>query len=88
MLIAQITDSHIKAQGRLAYKKVDTAANLHRCIHHLLNLEKRPNLVLMTGDLSDFGRPEEYQLLRKLIAPLNMPVYVIPGNHDERENFR
>jgi len=88
MLIAQVTDPHIKAQGRLAYKKVDTAANLHRCIHHLLNLEQRPDLVLMTGDLSDFGRPEEYQLLRKLIAPLNMPVYAIPGNHDERENFR
>ena len=88
MLIAQVTDPHIKAEGRLAYKKVDTAANLYHCIHHLLHLKKRPDLVLMTGDLTDFGRADEYQLLRKLIAPLDMPVYVIPGNHDERENLR
>jgi 3',5'-cyclic AMP phosphodiesterase CpdA len=88
MLIAQVTDPHIKARGRLAYKTVDTAANLDRCVNHLSNLERRPDVVLMTGDLTDFGRPEEYQLLRQLIAPLDMPVYVIPGNHDERENFR
>ncbi len=88
MLIAQITDTHIKAQGKLAYKTVDTAENLVRCVRHLVNLERRPDVVLMTGDLTDFGRPEEYQLLRKLIAPLDMPVYAIPGNHDERENFR
>lgn len=88
MLIAQVTDPHIKVEGRLAYRKVDTAANLRRCVHHLLGLQKRPDLVLMTGDLTDFGRPDEYRLLRKLIAPLDMPVYVIPGNHDERENLR
>lgn len=88
MLIAQVTDPHIKAKGRLAYKKVDTAGNLDRCLHHLINLNTLPDVVLMTGDLTDFGRVEEYELLRKLIAPLEMPVYVIPGNHDERENFR
>jgi 3',5'-cyclic AMP phosphodiesterase CpdA len=88
MLIAQVTDPHIKAAGQLAYRQVDTAANLARCIGHLLGLKRRPDLVLMTGDLTDFGREEEYRLLRELIAPLPMPVYVIPGNHDERENFR
>jgi 3',5'-cyclic-AMP phosphodiesterase len=88
MLIAQVTDPHIKAVGQLAYRQVDTAANLARCIDHLLGLKQRPDLVLMTGDLTDFGREDEYRLLRELIAPLPMPVYVIPGNHDERENFR
>jgi len=88
MLIAQVTDSHIKAKGRLAYQNVDTAVNLQRCIQHLIDLDPLPDVVLMTGDLTDFGRVEEYELLRELIAPLVMPVYVIPGNHDERENFR
>lgn len=88
MLIAQVTDPHIKSVGRLAYRQVDTAANLARCIHHLLSLEQQPDVVLMTGDLTDFGREDEYRLLRELIEPLGMPMYVIPGNHDERENFR
>lgn len=86
-MIAQITDPHIKAQGKLAYKKVNTAFNLMACVKHLRGLTKPPDLILMTGDLTDFGRPEEYELLRKLIAPLEMPVYVIPGNHDERGNL-
>ena len=85
MLIAQITDTHIKApRGRLAYKTVDTAVNLERCVAHVMTLKPQPDLVLMTGDLTDFGRPEEYALLQELLRPLSMPVYVIPGNHDER----
>ncbi|KAA3631867.1 MAG: phosphodiesterase [Proteobacteria bacterium] len=88
MLIAQVTDPHIKAEGKLAYRKVDTAANLSRCVDHLLRIKQRPDCVLMTGDLTDFGRPDEYRLLRELLASLEMPIYVIPGNHDERENFR
>lgn len=88
MLIAQITDTHIKAEGRLAYRKVDTACNLARCVEHLIALQPSPDVVLMTGDLTDFGRPEEYRRLRQLIAPLERPTYVIPGNHDNRENLR
>lgn len=88
MLIAQITDTHIKAEGRLAYRRVDTARNLARCVEHLVRLEPSPDVVLMTGDLTDFGRPEEYQRLRQLVAPLERPTYVIPGNHDNRENLR
>ena len=88
MLIAQITDPHIKALGHLAYKRVSTEKNLKRCVEHVMALSTRPDIVLMTGDLTDFGRPAEYELLRTLIAPLNMPVFVIPGNHDTREGLR
>ena len=88
MLIAQVTDTHIKADGRLAYRKVDSAEKLANCVAHLNRLDPMPDLVLMTGDLVDMGRPEEYRVLRRLIDPLEMPVYVIPGNHDEREAFR
>jgi hypothetical protein len=88
MLIAQVTDTHIKANGRLAYDRVDTADKLARCIAHLNRLPQRPDVTLLTGDLVDAGRPGEYAVLRRLIAPLAMPVYVIPGNHDARGAFR
>ncbi len=88
MLIAQITDTHIKASGRLAYRQVDSAEKLRACVAHLNGLDPRPDLVLLTGDLVDLGRPEEYALLREILAPLRMPLYAIPGNHDEREAMR
>ena len=88
MIVAQVSDTHVMTGGRLAYKVVDTAARLQRCIAHILALKQRPDAVVMTGDLTDGGKPEEYALLRELIAPLTMPVYLIPGNHDDRDALR
>jgi len=88
MLIAQVTDTHIKPEGCLAYGRVDTAGALARCVAHLNALLPRPDLMLMTGDLVDVGVPEEYAMLRRLLGPLEIPVYVIPGNHDDRRALR
>jgi 3',5'-cyclic AMP phosphodiesterase CpdA len=85
MLIAQITDTHIKPDGVLAYGRLDTAPYLARAVRHLLALKPRPDVVLATGDLVDGGRRDEYRRLRDLLAPLPMPVYLIPGNHDDRD---
>src|SRR4029450_2114250 len=85
MLMAQITDTHIKPEGVLAYGRLDTAPYLARAVEHLLALRPRPDLVLATGDLVDGGRPDEYRRLHDLLAPLPMPVYLIPGNHDDRD---
>ena len=88
MLIAQLSDTHIKPEGRLAYRRVDTALFLARAVEHLRGLDPRPDVVLVTGDLVDAGLEEEYVRLRRLLAPLPMPVYLIPGNHDAREPLR
>ncbi len=82
MLIAQITDTHIKALGRLSYGKVDTCQYLKQCIVHINALTPRPDIVLVTGDITDFGRAEEYYLSSLLLNQLAMPYFVIPGNHD------
>jgi len=84
MIIAQISDMHVRARGQLAYRRVDTAGHLARCVEQILGLTPSPDVVLATGDLVDAGRPEEYGHLRELLAPLPMPVYLIPGNHDDR----
>lgn len=88
MLIAQISDLHIRREGELACGVVDTAACLARCIAHVNRLDPRPDLVLLTGDLVDSGGAEEYANLRRLLAPLAMPCYLIPGNHDDRRALR
>lgn len=87
-LLAQVTDMHIKAGGKLSYRVVDTEASLARCVAHLLKLPQRPDAVLFTGDLTDFGGADEYQNLRRLLVPLPMPVFLMPGNHDDPGRLR
>ncbi|AOJ87240.1 metallophosphatase [Burkholderia sp. MSMB0856] len=88
MLLAQISDLHIKRPGQLAYRRVDTAAALARCIAKLNALVPRPDAVLVTGDLTDFGHDDEYRHLRDLLAPLEIPYYLMVGNHDDRAGLR
>jgi len=86
--IAQISDLHIKPPGSLAYGRVDTAAALERCVTALNAFMPRPDFVVISGDLADTPTAEEYQYLKRLLAPLELPFAGIPGNHDSRELMR
>ena len=88
ILIAQISDLHIKAPGALAYGKVDTAAALSRCVAELNRFTPRPDLVVISGDLADTPTETEYRHLLALLAPLEIPYVAIPGNHDDRGMLR
>jgi 3',5'-cyclic AMP phosphodiesterase CpdA len=88
MLIAQITDTHIKLPGKLAYGRVDTAAMVRACVAELLVLDPQPDLIVHTGDLVDVGLAEEYAHLKSILAPLKAPILAVPGNHDAREPMR
>jgi 3',5'-cyclic-AMP phosphodiesterase len=52
-------------------------------------LNPEPDMVVITGDLTECGLDAEYTNLARLLRKwLPMPVFVIPGNHDRRGNFR
>ena len=88
MLIAQISDFHLKPEGALAYAVADTVAPLRRSIDHINRLNPVPDIVLVTGDLVDDGDPKSYTALNQVLASLDSPFVVIPGNHDQKENLR
>jgi 3',5'-cyclic-AMP phosphodiesterase len=88
MLLAQISDLHIKPPGRLAYDKVDTAAFLRAAVASLLQQNPLPVAIVATGDLVDGGHAEEYAHLQEILSPLGLPCYVVAGNHDERHSLR
>lgn len=87
MLLAQITDCHIRLPGKLLYGALDTAPYLERAVAALNALDPRPDLVLLTGDLVDAGDPAEYARLREILSALTLPFRMIPGNHDRRETL-
>lgn len=88
MLIAQISDPHVSAPEGVADSLLRTSGHLARAVAHLNRLERRPDLVMITGDLVDRGEVDEYERLRELLAPLRMPVFLLAGNHDDRDNLR
>jgi 3',5'-cyclic AMP phosphodiesterase CpdA len=88
MLVAHITDTHISKPDKSPEVTYQTSSHLARAVAHIRGLTRRPDAVLITGDLVDEGSAEEYARFKELIAPLEMPVYLIPGNHDEREALR
>ena len=87
-LLVQLSDLHIREPGRLAYGRINTAPYLSRAVESIGRLRQLPDAVVITGDLTDFGRAAEYDHLRALLSPLPMPVYLLPGNHDDRDQLR
>ena len=87
-LIAQITDPHIVANARLCLNQIDTASFLRTAVETIRDLPTPPDAVLVTGDLVNDGRANQYEHLRILLAPLPMPVLLMPGNHDDRSALR
>lgn len=84
MLFCQISDCHLVEEGTLAYGRVDTPAMLERCVRKIVQLPRRPDAVIATGDLTEHASAAEYGLLAEILAPLPAPVFLAVGNHDDR----
>jgi 3',5'-cyclic AMP phosphodiesterase CpdA len=85
MIIAQITDTHVLPEGRKLANLIDTGAQLEAAVSRLNQLSTPADVVLVTGDLVDDGKPESYAALRERLGALDSPFYLIPGNHDRRQ---
>jgi 3',5'-cyclic AMP phosphodiesterase CpdA len=89
MLIAQLTDLHVRPVGEPANRVVETNAFAERALRAVASFRPRPDVVIITGDLTECGLDAEYANLASMLRHyLPMPVFVIPGNHDRREGLR
>jgi 3',5'-cyclic-AMP phosphodiesterase len=79
--IAQLSDSHITT-GPLG---AGPAAGLQLALARVMGLDPLPDCVVITGDLTDHGRPDEYEALRQIIGDFPVPLHLVTGNHDCRE---
>ncbi|MDA0185293.1 metallophosphoesterase [Solirubrobacter phytolaccae] len=77
LLIAQISDPHIKLDDEASIRGLERAAERVAAFN--------PAAVLFTGDIADTGAPEEYEAAVRALAPIQAPVYRTAGNHDRFE---
>jgi 3',5'-cyclic AMP phosphodiesterase CpdA len=75
-MLVQISDPHLRTDDEASSAALAAAVNRVRA------LPDRPDAVLLSGDVADSGSEAEYALARELLAPLDLPVHLIAGNHD------
>ena len=84
MLIAQMTDIHIgfaPDERPEEYNRVRFRATLKR----LLEAPNRPDLLVLSGDITDNGDLDSFEKTAALLAECPFPVWPMVGNHDTRE---
>ena len=83
--IFQISDIHLyaKPEGELLrLKTLESFQAVLELVKHFYE-KQSPDLILLTGDLSQDATPESYRLLISQIKNIHCPIGWIPGNHDE-----
>jgi 3',5'-cyclic-AMP phosphodiesterase len=79
-LLAQLSDPHIGAE----WFDGQSVPRLAAAVESVRAVRPQPDAVLLTGDLADHATDEGYEQLQELLAPLEAPLHVLPGNHDDR----
>lgn len=83
-LIVQLSDLHIGAD----WVAFDPLERFRACVAAVRCNTIAPDAVIVSGDLAEHGSADEYAPVQAELARLNVPVYVVPGNHDDRSTLR
>lgn len=83
MLIAQISDLHIQADAA----GDENSGRLQHVVRYLRKTPFRPDMLVISGDMTEDGRPDSYERLREIVAPIEVPILLAVGNHDRRAAF-
>lgn len=89
MLIAHISDFHVFADApETSLVRPDAEAAARKVVDDIVVSSPAFDAVCLTGDLVDGGSDEDYALLKDILAPIAVPIFLIPGNHDRRDTLR
>ena len=85
--ILVMTDLHMTPEGARIIG-LDPAARLAAGLAHAARVHPDADRLVLMGDLTHHGAPEEYARLQALLDNLPWPVTLMIGNHDTRATFR
>ena len=88
VIVAQVTDLHIKRRGHVLHHMPHVVQPLRRALSAIGDWPETPACIVATGDLTETGAPAEYERLREILSTSRIPIYLIPGNHDRRDALR
>ncbi len=80
LTLAQLSDTHLLAQPTDWLRGINPWQSFQAVLAAVL--ECQPDGLLLTGDLAEEGDLNAYNQLRAATESLDLPVYWIPGNHD------
>jgi 3',5'-cyclic AMP phosphodiesterase CpdA len=84
VLLAQLSDLHLGAD----WEGVDPQPRLEQVIEAVRTLPNPVDAVVVSGDLTADGGEEDSLAARQLLDRFEVPVHVLPGNHDLRASLR
>jgi len=79
MKIIQLSDLHIMPPGKALYGK-DPLWQLDLALQHIEQHHSDTNLMVITGDLTQFGDESSYQALKRRLQRLDWRVELLIGN--------
>jgi 3',5'-cyclic-AMP phosphodiesterase len=85
MIIAHISDTHLALDTPDADRRMHDFAST---IADINALDPPADVIVHSGDIVHNGRTDEYAQAVAILAKAHAPVYVQPGNKDDRANLR
>jgi Icc protein len=85
-----LSDLHLTRPGGLA-SGVDALPRVRKVLAHIRGLAAPPAFIVVSGDLSDDGSAESYEVVNGIVQELggaSTPILLALGNHDDRSAFR
>ena len=78
--IAHLSDVHMTDTESESFRGANTYANYMKILNDINS--EHFDCIIATGDMSETGSLESYRLLKHGLSKIIIPVYIIPGNHD------
>ena len=79
--LVQFSDCHVPSDPAARYRGLDAGGALERLLGAVRFCP--PDLVLLTGDVSEDAGDASYQRVARGLSAIGSPVLALPGNHDD-----